>query len=200
MKYPRYGKFHFYDYASGLVAIAIYLMLVVVGLSTDIQRYFLLLPILLAGISAWSIYKPHTEYFTLNTSKITAIRGNKSNIMDIPDDALFIIAYADVCPPIEKQIGILKSYFLRDRFSVIILNNSSISDLFKKIHSQYAFRYTNSSVELFAADAFIYSFVCTQEILNRLPIRETHRIIIPESLMHKVAIGKNATVIVDKGF
>ena len=200
MKYPRYGKFQFFDYVSGWVAIVAYLTLGIGGLFTDIQYCFLALPILFSVITAWSIYKPHTEHFIFNDGTFTTIKGKKSKTIDIPDGALFVIAYADVWPPLAKRIGSLKTYFLKGRFSVIILNNISLSDFFDKMHTKFTFKYTNSTVELCAEDAFIYSFVCTQEILDKLPIKETHQVIIPESLMQKVTIGKNAAVIVDRGF
>lgn len=200
MKYRRYGKFHFFDYTIEWFAIVLLLAVGIGGFLIDTQFHLSILPILISVVIAWSIYKPNRECFILDDDKITIITGKKSKTMVVHRDATCIIAYADICPPLSKQIGSLKSYTLKDRFSIIILKPIISTELLKRLHQNHTYGYFNTTVEMCVGDAYMYSFVGTQELLNQLLATGIHQVVVPESLIKRVSISEGCTVIVDKGF
>lgn len=200
MKYRRFGKFYFFDYTIEWFAIVLLLALGIGGFLIDTQFFLSILPILISVIIAWSIYKPNTECFILDNDKITIITGKKSKTIVVHRDATCIIAYADICPPLCKQIGSLKSYPLKDRFSIIILKPITSTELLKKLHQNQIYRYFNTTVEMCVGDAYMYSFVGTQELLNQLLATGIRQVVVPESLIKRVSVNEGCTVIIDKGF
>ena len=116
-----------------------------------------------------------------------------------------IIAYADFCPLFAEKLNSGNhTYMLKDRYSISIVSGDSLEFIFNKLHSNYAKKYTTSSVEeKFKMNAdLIYSFVCDNDLLNELIKNRNCQIIIPESLKGDVELKNTASanIIYDKGF
>ena len=103
--YRRYGEFRFRDYISAWFAISLLLVLMVVGVLTEIQVYWLIWPLFFILIMGWSIYKPNSECFLIFSDTITVVQGRQKRNITIPPEATIILSYADVCPPLAKRIG-----------------------------------------------------------------------------------------------
>lgn len=203
MMYRRYGKFCFHDYISAWVAIAFLFVLVSVGLLTETQAYLLIWPLFLILIIVWSIYKPNSECFLISGDTIIAMHGRKQQEMSIPYEATLIVSYADVCPSFAKHIyGGNQTYILRGRYAISILQKVPLETVFKRLHKNYAYKYTNSTVEAcFDEHLHVYSFVGNEEIWNKLVGNRNYNIIIPESLLKRIPIDlQQINVHVDTGY
>lgn len=201
MKYRRYGKFRFSDYTSSWFAIILISFLILIGIFTNTKFYLLIVPLMFLGIMVWSIYKPNRECFSISGNTLIIIQGRKKQSIDIPYNPTVILSYADLCPPIAKRIGSgNQTYLLKGRYAVSILQNVSLETVLSRLHKNHVFRYTATMVEeCFNEQQYIYSFVCNQELLQKLLANKTCLLIIPESLMKMVSVDLNSkNVYIDK--
>lgn len=203
MLYRRYGKFRFRDYTSAWFIIAFLFVLVVFGFLTNTPFYLLIWPLLLLMVMAWSIYKATSECFFISGNTITIIQGRKKQKVTIPSEPTLIVSYADVCPPLAKRISCgNQTYMLKGRYAISILQQIPLETAFERLHQNYARKYTNSTVEEdFEEYFYVYGFVGTQDILNKLISDRNCQIIIPETLTHQISIDLYQTnVHIDAGY
>ena len=203
MKYRRYGKFYFSDYISTWFAIAFLFVLVVDGFFTGIQLYLLIWPLLLIFIMTWSIYKPNREYFWISGDTITIMRGKKKHTVSIPVEPTFVLSYADVCPPLAKRLRCgNQTYILKGRYAISILQKLPLETVVERLHQNYTSKYMTSTVEeCFNENFYVYSFVCNQEILDKLLSNRNCQIIIPESIGNQISIDlQSVKVHIDTGY
>lgn len=188
--YRRYGEFRFRDYISAWFAISLLLVLMVVGVLTEIQVYWLIWPLFFILIMGWSIYKPNSECFLIFSDTITVVQGRQKRNITIPSEATIILSYADVCPPLAKRIGYgNQTYMLKGRYSISILQKIPLETVFNRLHQNHTYKYTNSTVEAcFDEYLYVYSFVGNQEILDKLVANRNYQIIVPETLVHQISI------------
>lgn len=203
MEYLRYGGFRFSDYTSAWFAMVFLFVLVIVGFLTDTPFYLLIWPLLFSVIMAWSIYKPNRERFWISDDTITIIQGVRKQKVAIPTEATVIVSYADVCPPLARRVSYgNQTYMLKGRYAVSILHKMPLETVLGCLHRNYARKYTTSTIEFcFDEWCHVYSFVCTQELLDQLLTKGYYQLIIPESLLERVSINHNtASVYVDAGY
>lgn len=201
--YRRYGKFCFRDYISAWLAIAFLFVLVIVGLLTETQVYLLIWPLLLILIMAWSIYKPNSECYLISGDTIITMHGRKQQEVSIPSEATLIVSYADVCTSFAKHISYgNQTYILKGRYAISILQKMPLETVFKRLHKNYTYKYTNSTVEAcFDEYLHVYSLVGNEEIWNKLVDNRNYQIIIPESLLNQISIDLHQiNVHVDTGY
>ena len=203
MKYRRYGKFYFSDYISTWFAIAFLFVLVVDGFFTDIKFYLLIWPLLFIFIMAWSIYKPNREYFCISGDTITIIQGRKKHTVSIPVEPTFIVSYADVSSPLAKRLSRAnQTYILKGRYAISILQKLPLETVVERLHKNHTSKYMTSTVEeCFNENSYVYSFVCNQEILDKLLSDRNCQIIIPESIRNQISIDlQRIKVHIDTGY
>lgn len=201
----KYGKFYLRDYWSGWFATCIFVTMVFFGLFFDLPSYLLVFPMLFAVYFPISILIPNQECFFIENNNIFIKKLKKVKVLPIPDNCIIIIAYADFLPlGADRFATANKTYMLSGRYSISILPNNSFEYVLDKLHMKYLKKYTTNTVEGIFNNYFdsVYSFVCNDEQLNEFIMGRECKIIIPETLMHKIHINNtdNVTVFCDKGF
>jgi len=201
MEYNRYGKFRARDYFSAWLAIIVYLLIVIFNLK-DAPFYLLALPIILSVDTAWSVYAPNRERFSIIGNMIIAKKGRRKMEITIPSEPTLIVSYVDICPPMEKRVGSLKSYVLKDRYAISIIQKMKLEDVLVHLHEKYVKKYSNETIEAsFSRDCFFYSFVCEGDLLNKVLQNRQCLLIIPESLSEKIVFNSEAeNVYIDMGY
>ena len=201
----KYGKFYMKDYIWGWVASGVFITVIVFGVYANISVALLVMPMLFAIYFPVSIIIPNLESFFIDDDVICVKKANKKCKLSIPKNCSIIVAYADFCPLFAEKLNSGNhTYMLKGRYSISIVSGDSLEFIFNKLHSNYAKKYTTSSVEeKFKMNAdLIYSFVCDNDLLNELIKNRTCQIIIPESLKSDVKLNNTASanIIYDKGF
>ena len=185
MMYRRYGRFRFYDYISSWLAIVFLFALVVVCFLTDTLVYLFILPLLVSD------------------DTITITKGRKKQNVFIPSSPTFVISYADVCSSFAKRVNYgNQTFMLKGRYAISILQNTPIETTLAQLHSNFTRKYTNTTLEVsFDENQYVYSFVGSQEILDKLIANRNCQIIIPESLLNQTSIDiHQVNVYIDNGY
>lgn len=202
MEYNRYGKFWARDYSAAWFGMGVYLLVVIINLK-DAPFYLLVWPIVLSLYTAWSVYDPNRERFLIIGNTIITKKGKKKQEIIIPYEATLIVSYADIGTLLSKRLDAPnEKYPLKNRYAVSILQKMELADVLTHLHGKYATKYSNESIEAsFYSWHFCYSFVCNQELLDKLLQNRQCLLIIPESLKEKVTFSsKIENVYIDKGY
>ena len=202
MQQRRYGKFRFRDYAITLIPSFFLAALAIDGLCSGVPLLSII-PLLLSVYWIWSIYEINKERFCILDDKLKIVRGNREYEIAIPATPTIVVSYADACTQFEKDHGLGdKTYLLNGRFAISILQPIPVEEVLERLHVKHMVRYTNTTVErIFENSAFIYSFVGSQELMDRLLDSRKCQIIIPESLQKQALINMNEkNVYVDMGY
>ena len=202
MKKERYGKFRFRDYAITLIPSFFLAVLAIAELCSGMPLLWII-PLLLSVYWIWSIYKISKESFCILDDKLKIVRGNREYEMVIPAMPTIVVSYADACTQFEKEHGLGdRTYLLNGRFAISILQPAPLEEVLERLHVKHMVRYTNTTVErIFENSFFIYSFVGSQELMDRLLTGRQCQIIIPESLQKQALINMNEkNVYVDIGY
>lgn len=99
-------------------------------------------------------------------------------------------------------MGSQRTYILKDKYAISILQKMELEDVLVRLHKKYATKYFNETIETsFYSWHFCYSFVCNQELLDKLLQNRQCLLIIPESLKEKVVFNSELdNVYIDKGY
>lgn len=202
MKYRRYGKFLLKDYYSGWFGILLFLLIAFTGSKNGIQKYLVIWPIFLAVMMARGIIEPNKEWFSVSDDVIDIKKGRKRYQIILPQEIIVIVSYTDVCSDLAKRVGIGNSnYMLKGRYAVSILRKLPVETVLETLHAKYAYRYTNCFIEEQLKRNFIYSFVCDQELLEKIVSGKRYTLILPETLVHKLNLTRlKGDIYIDKGF
>ncbi len=113
------------------------------------------------------------------------------------------MSYADIGTLLSKRLGAPnESYRLKNKYAVSILQKMELEDVLTRLHGKYATRYSSESIEAsFYSWHFCYSFVCDQDLLDKLLQDRQCLLIIPESLKEKVTFSSEIeNLYIDKGY
>lgn len=129
----------------------------------------------------------------------------KKNVIEkviLPSKLTIVISYADVCTDLAKRVGLLnQTYMLNGRWAISLLNEMPVGEVLEHLHGKYAWRYTNCWVEKLLKPKFIYSFVCDQDMLEKVLFNENYTLILPETLLDKIDTRRlKGKIYIDKGF
>lgn len=203
MKYYRYGKFKPCDYCISWIGITMLLLFSIASIIFNLSFLFVVFPIVYAAIWLWRILAPHSEWFVLCDDSIIAFSGKNSRKIIIPSELTLIISYVDISPPLAKRTATgNQTHILKDQYAVSIFQKMPLDFVLESIHRGSIQKYTTSTIQTVFDDyQYIYSFVCTQSLLNQLITRRNCILIIPESLSAQVSASSNFAIThIDKGF
>jgi len=175
MLYYRYGKLRTGDLGVYWFVCAILFLLGSVAITLSIID-FLPCEVVLIGaflIAISFIFFFHTfikiqERFFIDNSVLSTWKLGKKRDICLPPDLTIIIAYADFMPPLATRspsaLHMRQTIALNDRLEVVLLEDSS--EEIMPLLASYC--YSSSHIKEAFECRLIYSFVCNQEILNKL--------------------------------
>lgn len=202
MKYRRYGKFHFRDYYSGWFAIVFLFLIAVMSFLAETYNFLAIWPTILIVIMTWGIIEPNEECFSMSADIINVKKRKKRHQITMPRELTLVVSYADVCPSWAKRIGVGNStYMLKGKYAVSILKKIPKENVLETLHGKYAYRYTNCWIEELLKPNFIYSFVCEQDMIEKIVSGRKCTLILPETLVDKINLNQlMCDIYIDKGF
>ena len=203
MKNKRLGKFRFCDYCISWISIALLLFFSVASIVLELPLFVVILPSVYAIIWLGSIILPHCEQFSLSEDSITVFWGRKTKRIPLHSELTLIVSYADVCPPLTIRTAVgNQTHILKDKIAVSILQKIPLETALVRLHQNYTRKYTTSTVEAcFEEYIYVYSFVCNQEMLDKLLANRNCQIIIPETLLKQISINLHQiNVHIDTGY
>lgn len=191
LKHYRYGKFRFRDYSASWFAIALLLFFSISSIILNLAPIFVVFPIVYAVAWLWVILAAHREQFVIRNDYITIFRGKTTHTIELPTDIALVVSYADICPPMTVRTAVgNKTHILKDKVAVSILQKMPADDILEALHRNHIHRYTVSSIRMVFDDChYIYSFVCTQSLLNELVANRKCLLILPESLSKAISVN-----------
>lgn len=205
MEYRRYGKLRFGDYCSAWIGTAIIFVLIIITSVTGAPLFLILYALTLAVYMLYSIFIPNSERFSICDNVIITKKGRKKQEIAIPVELTLIVSYADLCTSLAKRVSIgNQTYMLKNKCAVSILQKIPLETALEGLHPKYAWKYTNTMIEECFDDyrhVYIYSFVCDQNLLDKLIGDRECLLIIPESLSDRVSVNSsNVNVYIDTGY
>lgn len=203
MKYKRYGSFKFQDFWISWLGILVLLLMSVVAIILKMSFFFLLCCIGFAAYWMWKIICPFIEEFSINGNTIITQKGKVKQEISIPSKVCLIVSYADIVPPFAIRTSYNKqTHILKNKYAITILRETPLNGTLESLHRNHIEKYTMSSVEnVFYGSAFVYSFVCSANLLDDLLVNRTCQLIIPESLLRVCDVNNaNAFLYVDHGY
>ena len=202
MKYYRYGRFRISDYCISWTAIVLLLFFSIASVVLELSFLFVIFPVAYAAIWLWTILSPHREQFVFCDSGIITWVGKKQQKIDLPSELTLIVSDVDICPPLAMRTAIgNKTHILKGKLAISILKKIPKDSVIERLHRNGIQKYTTSRVQVvFDGDFYIYSFVCSQSLLDELVFNRECLVIIPESLLEKIPFDLSAVNIqIDTG-
>lgn len=201
MKNYRYGKFNFIDYHMSWVAIAILLFFSIASAILELPILLVFFPVIYAIVWLYVILAPHREMFSLCDNCITVFFGKTTNTISLPPELTLVVSYADISPPLTVRTAVgNKTHILKDKYAVSILHKMPLDTVLDVLHRNHMTKHTMSSIRnVFKDYRYIYSFVCSQSLLEELIEGRECLLIIPKSLLNVVsADGKIVDTYIDE--
>lgn len=204
MWYYRFGKFSLKNYLSVLFYNIVLLALSIFSVIYDVEIFMALklLPAVFSFIWILSILLPSFEIFSFSKKNILTKKypwSQKTNTIELPDEATIIISEMDVCPlNLNRTVFLYPDpQVLKGVIAATIVSDKRAEIIIDKLHYHRVERYTASSIiRLFEPDAYVYSFVCDQNLLKNFTDLIVCKIIIPEYLFPFVDTKElNATIV-----
>lgn len=199
----RYGKFNPGDHMGLWVYIGFTLILsagciyyIVLGISVLSAVGCLIALNALTLVYLLIIILSYRERFSIENGVITVQKGRKTSKTVIPDEVTVIVSYAEICngflsgSPQRNKIHIMK-----DKYAVTLLQKTVPDFVFERLHGDLMrmrkYKYTTNIIKnwLFEPWRYIYSFVCDEELLNKVLAGRSCLLVIPESLREKVHLS-----------
>ena len=197
----RYGQFNPKDYTASFIGIAILFLFAILSCILRLSFLFIIFPVLYAVIWVLSIYIPYRDEFIIDGKVITAISGKNSRKIVVPNDAIFIVSYADTCPPFATRTAIgNQTHILKNKYAVSILRDITKDETLKILHGTNVKKWTTSLIQnVFGEYVCLYSFVCEQNLPYELISNSTSILIIPAELLQNMSINtQNMNVYIDE--
>lgn len=195
MKYRRYGKFRFKNYAGNLIVLTCGFLLAVACsfIDADVLPCCFIFGAILV-FSPLLILRPYSEWFSIQEHSIyTYQRGSISEI-ELPENCTLILSNASL------GFQVSRLYRLRDRYAVSILRDISPERVLGTLHTYYAQNYTNTTIERDFPAYFVYSCVYDREILAQLLEQGAARIIVPAKLADRFDLSMaKCEILADQG-
>ena len=199
MSHRRYGTFRFRDYWSAWVFIVSLLLWEGAVLLAGGTEYMYLIPFQLFILyMLYTVVEPNLERFPISKDSIVAKGARKTRTISLPDELTLVFSRADICDSLKKNTGGLhRTYDLKNRYAVSILQKTSIESVLSRLHANHARTYTNTSIEeafihSFYTDQYIYSFVYEKNLFDALVDGRKCQLIIPKSLSQRIPIDQSA--------
>lgn len=200
MKYHRYGSFRFSDYWSSWTVILVFLFFSVSGAALNFSTIFIIFPLFLILIRLGNIIIPHSERFYIQDNRITISFLKRKRTVAIPPNSVLVISLADIAPPFAVRTATNNStHILKEKYAVSIIQDIQVDGVLKELHHFTIKQYTMTVIQnRFKAYQLVYSFVCTQDILDQLTQGKECSVVIPQSLYQKEIFDfRNMNVVVD---
>ena len=223
MKYRRYGSFRFGDYWGCWLGIAVFSIAIIsFPFLYDVKTnptslLFLTVPFLCLFHFLWEVFTPHRELFFLYGDKIVSQKGHSVADISLPDQLTIVVSRADMWFPLGRRLGMSivgkDSAILKGKFAVTLLSSPSADWVRKQIaptlprvySTTYAAPKAKDSLpQLYASTVenafphhFLYSFVCTPELLRSLTEGKNWLVYIPASLADTFPLTPDTSVYID---
>ena len=203
MKQQRYGRFNPSDYWESWFGIIILFGFSTASLILDISVLFAIVFAVYALIWLLAILLPNCERFIISNDSVFVSKGIKMSKIALPSELTLVLSYADICPPFAMRTPLgNQTHVLRNKYAVSILRKMPLETTLETLHQNHLQKYTISTIETaFGGYCYIYSFVCSQFLLEKLVAGRRCLLIVPESLLHEISLDPiTADVYIDKGF
>ena len=193
----RYGRFPFFEPLS--ICFCVFTLSLAIGMLFYKECIFMFL---LNLFWVWRIYSPYFEKFYFDGNRIVCKKFIKSETLDIPENAVFVISY----------MAVEHSICSRNKYIVSIIDENT-QTILGKLHENeracefIAYRrrmknaliYDSKYIQNIFANKVIYSFACdedTQQIFAELK----RMVIVPRSLESELSIKPDGfDLIIDEG-
>lgn len=194
--YKRYGDFRASDYTGSWAVMGVMILFVMVSLSFTYPIGYYIIPVIYLFALFYSIWNPNREWFEINDSIIHVKKGKKEKEIWIPEDISIIISPVDICPPLAVRTASgNQTHILKGRYAISILTKMNMEEMIERVHRGQLKKYTTSTIKMsFEEYRYIYSFVCNDNLLEKILSGRSANILIPKTMYSEIRLNRKLDI------